>query len=295
MKKTLAILLAAFMLLSVTACGNNLGADISAVELDINAIDDTFVADTGTYKYEYVESETIRITKYNGTEELHDLVIPTTMNGKTVVEIADGAFYSSSNIKSVVIPDSVTKIGANAFAACRELITATIPASLTALSANAFYSCGKLQTVTFSNTENAALTTIGASAFNGCVALSQITLPATVKTIAKAAFFNCESLTAMTLPTGLETIEAQAFQSCDNLATVAFGASLVVCEPFAFEGCQKLSSVSLGVLDGWSVALNYGTDDEEKIEIAFPTPEVAIEYLTEVYFNYTFVRALPEA
>ena len=295
MKKTLAILLAALMLLSVTACGTNTGADITAVELDTNAIDDTFVADTGTYKYEYVESETIRITKYSGKDALHDLVIPATMNGKTVVAIADGAFYSSSNIKSVVVPDSVTAIGANAFAACRELTSVTIPASLTTLSANAFYSCNKLQTVTFSNTANAALTTVGASAFNGCVALSQITLPATVKTISKAAFFNCASLTEMTMPAALETIEAQAFQSCDNLATVAFGASLTVCEPFAFEGCEKLASVTLGVLDGWSVALNYGTEDEEKMAISFPSPEVAIEYLTEVYFNYTFVRALPEA
>lgn len=295
MKKMLAILLAALMLVSVTACGNTTKADITAVTLNNNEIDDTYVCDTGTYTYEYVESNTIRVTKYVGKDELHDLTIPTVMNDKTVVEIGAGAFYSASNLKSVVIPTTVTTIGANVFAACRELTAVTIPASIAAIPANAFYQCTKLQTVTFSNTEAAALTTVGASAFNGCTALAQINLPATVKTIEKAAFFNCAALTTVTMPAALERVGAQAFQSCDNLATVAFGANLTVCEPFAFEGCDKLASVSLGTLEGWSVVLNYGTEDEEKMAIALTSPEVAIEYLTEVYFNYTFVRSVPQA
>lgn len=287
MKKFLAILLVAMLLLSVTACGNKQGALISGIQNNKKDIVATFQTENGSFAYEYVESDTIRIMGYDGKVESHDLVISEKMNDLTVVAIADGAFYGLSNIKSVTLPNTVTTIGANAFAGCRGLVSVSIPASITSLGVNAFYNCEKLTTVTFTNTEAAALTAIPKSAFNGCVALNSINLPATVTVVDSAAFFNCASLTDVILPAALERVGMQAFQNCAKLSTVTFGDQIKVCEPHAFDGCDALTNVVCPVLTGWSV---FYEDAAEAMAITFDSAEAAIQMLTETYYNYTFVR-----
>ena len=292
MKKLLAILLAVVLLASLVACGDKGGALIGGVnENEENDIEATFKNAYGTFTYEYVESDTIRIVDYAGTIELHDVVIEAVVNNLTIVEIADGAFYALSNIKSVTIPDTVTSIGKNAFAGCQELVSVTLPASLTTLGTNAFYQCDKLTTVTFTNTEAAALTAIPASAFKDCVALAQINLPATVKTIGTAAFMNCDALVDFTMPAALDTVGEQAFQNCGALANVTFSDKIAVCGAYAFEGCDSLANVVCPVLNGWKAIVNPGTDDEEMRDITFGSVEEAIDILTQTHFKYTLVRA----
>src|SRR5271156_6757390 len=51
----------------------------------------------------------ISIARYTGPGG--DVVIPDTINGLPVTEIADSAFGANTNLTSVTIPDSVTHIG----------------------------------------------------------------------------------------------------------------------------------------------------------------------------------------
>lgn len=299
MKKILAIVLAVLMMASVVSCGNKSGADISGVT-DNKTVENTYPADNGTFTYEYVEANTVRIVSYSGKNDPHAVVIPSALlEGETVVAtvvaISDGAFYGMSNINAVEIPNTVTEIGDNAFAGCRGIETVKLPASLTKLGKNTFYNCVKLTTVEFTNTDAAALTAIPESTFNGCLALASINLPATVVTVARAAFFNCASLQTIAMPAALQSVGMQAFQNCSKLASITFGDQIKLVEPYAFEGCTALTSVYCPVLEGWNAVLNAGTEDEEKYALIFASVEDAIDALTNSYFNYTIIRTVSAA
>ena len=62
-----------------------------------------------------------------GTCKDTKLIIPSVYNGKPVVKIAESAFKGCKQLKSVVIPDSVTEIGKGAFSGCSNIESMTIP------------------------------------------------------------------------------------------------------------------------------------------------------------------------
>ena len=94
-----------------------------------------------------VEITGINVENPNGVYE-----IPSKMNGKTVVGIADYAFYYESGIKSITIPDTVRSIGEHAFESCKGITSIVIPSSVTEIKVNAFTECSKLSTVYIKST-----------------------------------------------------------------------------------------------------------------------------------------------
>lgn len=55
--------------------------------------------------------------------------------------IENNAFGFCSNLKSILIPNNVTRIGNYAFNNCSSLTSITIPNSVTSIGRNAFYDC----------------------------------------------------------------------------------------------------------------------------------------------------------
>ena len=87
----------------------------------------------------------------NGTE-IKDLVIP-----NSVTSIGGHAFYNCSGLTSTTIPNSVTRIGDNAFSGCSGLTSITIGNSVTNIGKYAFYGCSGLLDV-FCHAENVPTT-----------------------------------------------------------------------------------------------------------------------------------------
>ena len=275
MKKLLAAMLAVLMLLSAVACSGDANTDdLTAVKPKGDSLVTTFVAETGTYTYDYIDNAHIYITKYEGKDAKHELVIPATMNDKNVVAIEDGAFANLSNITAVTVPASVEKIGEYAFASCKELKTVKLPASLTELEKGAFNGCSALTTVTFTETENAKLTAIGDGVFFECSALNSINLPASVKEIGMGAFYKCSALTAITLPAGLEKIAQQAFHKCTALTAITLPATLTSCEIAAFAECTALAQVTFADSANWNVDLSTNAACIEALVDNYNTPLV---------------------
>lgn len=79
-----------------------------------------------------------------GSFDGSDLVIPSEYRGKPVIGISIEAFYGATNLKSVVIPDSVTRINDYSFAGCTELTSLTLPQNLNYIGNHAFEDCTKL-------------------------------------------------------------------------------------------------------------------------------------------------------
>jgi len=152
---------------------------------------------------------TITITGYYGDP---DVTIPATIDGLPVTGIGDSAF-SSKQIVSVSIPNSVRTIGDSAFHSCGSLMSVMIPNSVTFIGNHAFASCVNLANLTIGS----SVTTIGDFAFSRCPALSKVILPNTVTNIGANAFEACTGLADAKIGNGVSVVGDSAFAGCLNL------------------------------------------------------------------------------
>ena len=95
--------------------------------------------------------------------------------------------FRNKNVKSYVIPSSVTSIGDSAFGHCRSLSEIVIPSSVISVGYGAFSFCSSLSEIVIPS----SVTSIGDSAFSCCDSLSEIVIPSSVTSIGDLAFFNC--------------------------------------------------------------------------------------------------------
>lgn len=97
------------------------------------------------FEYKINANDTVTLNKYTGSETV--VVIPQTIEGKTVTEIGSLAFDSMDRITSVSIPETVTTIGAKAFYGCTSISTITIPETVTSIGTSAFYGWSSSQEI----------------------------------------------------------------------------------------------------------------------------------------------------
>ncbi len=125
---------------------------------------------------------------------------------ESVEKIEKNAFHLT-DLKEVIISDSVKTIDSFAFLYCNSLETLYLGNGLKTVGYGAFASCDNLKSVVFSD----GVEKIGECMFSDCGKLSNVIIGNTVKTIGKEAFRNCKSLTHITLPDSIETIDENAF------------------------------------------------------------------------------------
>lgn len=117
------------------------------------------------YTYRFLSENTIAITDYNGYDT--EVTIPSKIDGYTVTGVEN---MDTSNVRKIVMPDTVTYIGESAFADSSD----GVPLEEVVLSKN--------------------LKTIGPWAFSRCFELKSIDIPESVNEIEYGAFSGCYSL-----------------------------------------------------------------------------------------------------
>lgn len=190
MKKITSILLSMIMLLSCLSAGIASAAEFPVVDGII-------------YKIENGEAV---VHMDDSKAVLVDVVIPSEVKGYPVTAISGGAFYENTDLKSVVIPDTVKLIDSYAFSWCENLESVVIGNGVTKLGAEAFSWCDNLTDITFGN----SLLEIGDNAFYSTPHIS--TIPDTVTTIGAYAYDSCESAT-INIPASVTSIDIGAFCS----------------------------------------------------------------------------------
>jgi hypothetical protein len=110
-------------------------------------------AQTGTagLKFDLTSDKKGYIVSKGTVAGMIDVVIPASYNNLPVTEIGLNAF-DTTNIKSVIIPNSVTKIGSSAFSRCIYLTSVTIGNGVKEIGIQAFNGCPKITSVTFQGT-----------------------------------------------------------------------------------------------------------------------------------------------
>ena len=217
----------------------------------------------------------LSITQYTGSGGA--VSIPATIKGLPVTMLANFAFYSKSNVTSVIVPAGVTNIGFEAFYSCGSLTNITLPASVTSIGDWAFQNCPKLAAISVGalnskySTVNGVLldktqttlvsypggkagsysipgtiANIGIGAFGGCANLTGISIPASLTNISDSAFYTCAGLASINIPGGVTSIGNSAFYSCKSLSSAVIGGGVTTIGDYAFASCFNLGHVTLG-------------------------------------------------
>lgn len=196
---------------------------------------------------EFSITDSGEINGYTGNEK--SIIVPDTINGITPTAVSSGAF-NSTDIKAVVLPESVTKLNSNAFNKAASLTSITAP-GVEDIGTFAFYYCTSLTDVDMPNVK-----VVRRSGFEGCRKLQSVNFNETVEEFygsvfkgtaftyayfpnvynfqdtfadtplvaadlplmywASGAFSNCYSLEWLYAP-GLEELGGGAFKNCTNL------------------------------------------------------------------------------
>jgi hypothetical protein len=233
------------------------------------------VVQTVRAQYSYGDNGdgTCTITGYSGPEGV--LTIPSTINGLTVISIADNAFQGDS-VTNVTVPDSVTSIGVQAFISCGSLTNVTVGSGVSSIGDQAFANCASLITITvdpanpYYSSANGVLfdenqdtliefpggvgsydipdsvTNIAADSFVDCYGLTNITIPDSVIIVGTNAFNACIGLTDVIIPNSVTLIGNDAFANCNFITNIMIGTGVTSIGSQAFFNCFGLTNVAIG-------------------------------------------------
>ncbi len=198
------------------------------------------------YTYTLDDANRATITGYSGNATA--LYIPGEIDGHEVVAIGDRAFENRTDLRTVMIPDSVTEIEAYSFNNCTNLSNVTLSKSLKYMGGRAFGSCEKITQIeipkSLDNCGNSGYASYHGP-FGACSGLKKITFEEGATEVSNGLFRGCTGLEEINIPDGVTKIESSSFEDCINLVSVNISDSVIKIENEAFAGCKKIESINI--------------------------------------------------
>ena len=200
------------------------------------------------YTYTLDDANRATITGYSGNATA--LYIPGEIDGHEVVAIGDRAFQNRTDLRTVMIPDSVTRINIGAFSGCINLANITLSKKIEKIGENAFYNCDSLQSVEIPKCLNDVYARydsidIPNGVFNECSNLKTIIFEEGSTVIADALFRGCDGLESVTIPNTVTQIYGYAFADCKNLKNINISDSVTVLEENVFQNDTSITEINL--------------------------------------------------
>lgn len=194
------------------------------------------------YTYTLDDANRATITGYSGNATA--LYIPDEIDGHEVVAIGDRAFQNRTDLRTVMIPDSVTEMGGYAFNNCTNLSNVTLSKNLESMGSSAFGNCDGLTQIEIPKSLD-----IGGNyylgAFSDCANIKKVTFERGTTKIASSLFCGCTGIEKIDIPDTVKVIQVCAFKECKNLSTVNIPDSVIEIEGWAFESCSVLTKIDI--------------------------------------------------
>ena len=96
------------------------------------------------YNYK-IQNDYIKIERYIGSDI--NVIIPNQIEGKPVKILGDDSFFQRTDIKEVILPESLSTIGSDAFYRCYSLKEIFIPKNVEKIGDNPFFKCSNLSKI----------------------------------------------------------------------------------------------------------------------------------------------------
>lgn len=241
---------------------------------------------TANSEIEETEDGKITVVKYNGSSEA--IVIPSQIDGKDVVSVAEAAFQSST-VHAVCAQENVISLGEKLCPNAYGLMNISIADTVNEIATDAFAAAQFTEekdgfvtldtdylvkytgsdadvvipdTVTMigskafeSNTTLKSVTipegvqTIGDSAFKECTALSTISIPSTCIKICDNAFYHTRALTDIVIPEGVKELGNSIFFESNAVKSIKIGNTVTKIGDNAFYYCFTQDSIADATVD----------------------------------------------
>ena len=238
------------------------------------------------------------LVKYSGSEENLTVISGISTIGKE-------AFAGNTNLRKVILPDTVRKIDFAAFEDCKELIQVVLPLGVKEIGSSAFSGCENLKYINIPE----KCEKIGSGAFAKCNRLSELSvaetnpnyicvdgvlytadgtklvqylagrasssysMPSSVNTIEEYAFWGASQLSDLSISSSVKEIPEYAFANCLGLENVVLPYSVLSLMAYSFSDCDNLRNVVLpettGYIDPNAFYLTYD------VELDYYDPEAA--------------------
>jgi hypothetical protein len=196
------------------------------------------------------------------------LTVPSEYKGKPVTSIGMYAFVYS-DIKKVIIPDTIETIDYGAFYGCKSLEKVELGSGIIKIGCRAFYNCKNINYVNYTGTlsswcrilfgdeivsetsakENKLYKYTNPTFFandlhiNGEL-VTEVVIPEDITDVLQYAFVRCMSITSVNLNGNVATIGDYAFNTCASLTSVNLD-GVVEIGAAAFGGCYNLASITI--------------------------------------------------
>ncbi len=229
--------------------------DFDAMEKELDALVESPASDFDRV----TQNGSVTVTGYHGTASA--VRVPREIDGVPVTSIADRAFADQTNIKTLVLPDSITHVGASVLDGCTALTHLQTPllGADSEQEQGLGYLFGVLDHENHARDIPATLIFLRVSegikalsdyALYDCNDLQCVILPSSLEKIGKFAFYNCSSMERIDGLLGAREIGEYAFADCAKLKTLTFGEPLTSIGFSALRGCQKLTALTLPFVGG---------------------------------------------
>lgn len=212
---------------------------------------------------------------HNCSTEEGVLIIPDKYNNLPVTRIGTVANgMSDSQIKKLVIPDTIEVIEDRAFMSSTSLEIIEFGNGLKIIEQGAFAYCGNLKEINIPS----CVTYLGNGSFSDCLQLNKVVLPCNLETVFSGTFAGCPALETLEMPVsntnyicknnclinrntktlifgckgsvipqdeGITYIASDAFAGCVGLTNVVLPSTLQAIGDGAFSDCAALSEVAI--------------------------------------------------
>ena len=205
----------------------------------------------------FTYSETQNSVTITGLTDLgktrENIIVPSEHNGKAVTSLSSTAFNNATNLKSVIVPNSVTAIGEGCFSGCGALESIIVP-----------FVGGSAGKTSFDTYQYPFGYIFGTSSYEGGTAVTQryhgdsiskttsstYYIPSSLRSVTvtggnilRGAFEYCSMLTSITIPDSVTSIGSSAFNTCTGLTSITIPDSVTSIGSYPFRKCTSLTSI----------------------------------------------------
>lgn len=189
--------------------------------------------------------------------KIKELTIPASVTAIRTDAVCNGCLYGSS-VKKVIFEDGTRNIPGYICRDSSELETIVLPESVESIGESSFRNCPRIKTISLpENVES-----IGNSCFSDCTALESFTFNKNVKNLGHDLFNGCKKLKELTIPASVENVDSNhnvngCLEGC-GVETVTFEAGIKNIPHFICAGATQLKNVIIPeapskTLEGYSI------------------------------------------